>query len=364
MFLQSVFIVNTREVIKILKDNTIIDSAMASIENAMKKTDYDVDNMNIWEWWSGVCLYGVIIAHEKTGDAKYMHLLKKWTDKNINDRQNGSVNRVIPCCVPDYLDFLGNTNKYDGVIEEYVNWCLNDSVRTSNGGFAHVWGPSSVTGLECGPAEAAHQLWADSLMMACLFMMRRGKRACPPLFDEAVRQIKIHIDVLYNPIDRLCYHAYDCKTEKNLGRYWARGNGWIVAVLAEYLRIADKSDADYEYLKNVFCKIMERALALKNTDGMLRTVIDCDNAYTEESGTLLFGYAALIGCKLKILGTEFYEWVRDIRAGIEMNENGTVKYISGGTGPDSLEKYLSVPFGDAVYGAGIVIMFVTEYMNL
>lgn len=43
-------------------------------------------------------------------------------------------------------------------------------------------------------------------------------------------------------------HAYDCSTQKTMGRFWGRGNGWIITTLAEMLRLS-KKDHEESYLE-------------------------------------------------------------------------------------------------------------------
>ena len=57
-------------------------------------------DMNYWEWNSGVGLFGVMKAYEKTNEDEYFQFMKDWFDRNGgDDRYRGSVNCVIPCCM-------------------------------------------------------------------------------------------------------------------------------------------------------------------------------------------------------------------------------------------------------------------------
>lgn len=319
--------------------------------------------INVWEWWSGVGFYGVIRAHENTGDIRYLELLKKWVEKNIGNRTHGSVNRVISCCGPDYLDSLAGTNVYDNVCKEYEDWALRTAVIAENGGYGHVWGPGR-NGIESGKPEYANQLWADSTMMACVFLFRYGLRKNMKLYHKGVEQLKIHLEALYDEEIGLCYHAYDCSCCKTMGQFWGRGNGWVVVALAEMLRLSKGIDIDKTYFEKKFIRIMESAYVRKANNGMLHTVIDHEESYLEESGTLLFGYGMLIGVELGLLDDKFVEWARDIAETIEIDEFGRVKNVSDGTGPHSLEHYLTRPYAFKDYGSGLALMFGTEFLKI
>ncbi len=330
-----------------------MNQAFERIKKATELTNYNVSNVNIWEWWSGVCLYGIIRADESKPDRKYKEFLADWLENNTCDKRSGSVNRVIPVCAALYMYELTEEEKYKALCDEYADWCLHKALRAENGGYAHVWGPNSA-GVELGSPDYQHQIWADTLMMAVVFLIRYGADfKKEELVKEALSQIKIHIEDTWDDAVSLCYHAYDCRTKEKLGLFWGRGNGWIAVTLAELLRVVPDAD---DYYKNKFKRMMESAYAKRAGDGMLHTLLNVETSYCEATASMLFGYAACIGAQCGVLDSRFKDWAEQIADNLSFNEEGAVLYASGGTGPDKQEVYENIKFEESAYSNGLVLL--------
>lgn len=326
--------------------------AFVGLKNLMERTNYDGDNINIWEWWSGVALYGIIRCHEKCKESELLDFIEKWYEKNSAAKLTGSVNRVFCACTAEYLYEIYGNEKYKSVCDEYREWCLHKAVKTLNGGFAHVWGPDE-NGVEMGPPGLENQLWIDTTMMACIFMLRYGKYSDDEeLLNAAKQQLKIHFQCLFSPKDTLCYHGYDCKTGLNIGCYWGRGNGWIAATTAEMLRLGIND----EYIEEVFKKLMKRIYELRGDNGFVHTLINDESSYPESTGSALIGYAAAIAEKTGELEKEYYDWAEQIYNDISFNDKGYLALASSGTEPNDAQVYKNVPFADLAYGNGLVML--------
>ena len=315
-------------------------------------------NMNYWEWNSGVGLFGIVKAYEQTKDNAYLDFMKEWFDRNGgDDRYRGSVNCVIPCCMAICLYRLTGEEKYRLVCDEYADWAQNISVKTKNGGIAHVW---SIGGIE----DYKNQLWADSVFMAGIFLVDYAKELKDKsLMEFAINQVKIHLESLYDEEAGLFNHGYHANEDKRLGGHWGRGNGWLAAALAEVIRITQE-DAVCEYFKNVFVKFMERAYSLQDENGLLHTLLDMPDSYNEATASMLFGYAASAGYKMGILSEKFEKWSKDIYSSLEFDTDGTVNYCSGGTDCFlDLESYFTIPFVKSNYADGITLMFLSRFAD-
>lgn len=316
-----------------------------------------MSSMKVWEWNSGVCLYGIIRAHESLGDKKYLDYLQQWLDKMIPKRKTGSVNRVIPACAAQYVYSKTGDKKYLDICEEYADWCLHKAIRTENGGYGHVWGPGD-DGVELGAPEYAHQLWLDSLYMSCIFLFRYGTMTGDEaIINEGLNQVRIHIDSTWDDSVRLCRHAYDCTSQKHLGHFWGRGNGWVAVALVELLRLYPKAD---EYFYNKYKSLMKMAYDSKSENGMLHTLINVPDSYCESTGSMLFGYAAAEGARMGLLGDEYAAWAAEIADNLEYTPNGAVMYASDGTGPDAEDVYKNVAFRETTYSNGLVLQLLSS----
>ncbi|MEK3883742.1 glycoside hydrolase family 88 protein [Paenibacillus sp. PL2-23] len=313
-------------------------------------------NMEHWEWNSGVCLFGIIKAYEATHQEQYLRFLREWYDRNAPRRKSGSVNTVISANVALLLLQETGDRQYEEVCEEYVDWCLRTALKTSNGGFAHVW---SEGGLE----DYKNQLWIDSLFMACLFMLRYGAyKGNEELLRAAREQFDIHIRCQFDQEAELFYHGYHCVSGKPLGEFWGRGNGWAAASLVELLEHELASQVDNSPYTQVFRRLMERAYGLRLPDGTLRTLLVVEDAYSESTATELFAYAALKGARLGVLDERFEAWGRETAEALsaQLSQNIIPQRASGGTDCQGREGYLQVPYTETLYAYGIPLMLLSE----
>jgi len=204
----------------------------------------------------------------------------------------------------------------------------------------------------------------DSIYMTCIFLVKYGLYyKNEEAIKLALEQSKIHTQCLFCEEEDLIFHAYHCIDNENLGQHWGRGNGWFVVTLAELILHLQGTEYDIDYLKEIFVRVMNRVLSMREADGMIHTLIDVKESYKETTGSLLCCYAALIGYKCGILGKEFVEWADDlITTVIEMLDENDMNllYCSGGTGPESKETYMATKFSDTLYANGLVIQLFAE----
>lgn len=313
------------------------------------------EEFECWEWNSGVGVCGAVFAYEKTGDEEILDYIRAWVERyGFEDRFYGSVNTVIPCAATQLLYKLTGEERYKEVCDVYADWGLNRAVRASNGGIAHVWSVG-------GDPDYVNQLWADSVFMAAVFFASYGKQiGDEKLVELGFDQIRIHLESLFDEKSGLFFHAYHSNTHEQLGQHWGRGNGWVVASLARVMELFG-ADAANGLFKKYFVRAMESAYSLKAENGLLHTVITCKDSYTEATGSMLFGYAASVACEIGILDDKYKTWCDDILSALEFDEDGTVKYCSTGTGPESLETYLNTPFKKSCYANGIAMMFLSRF---
>lgn len=334
------------------KMRTLLDTMRLIMEEKLPGRD-----MNYWEWPSGVGLFGVAKAYEKTTDNAYLDFMKDWFEKNGgDDRYRGSVNCVIPCCMALYLYRLTGDERCRAVCDEYADWAQNVSVKTKNGGIAHVW---SIGGIE----DYKNQLWADSVFMAGIFLVAYAKElGDEKMMEFAISQVKIHLESLYDEEAGLFNHGYHAPEDSRLGGHWGRGNGWLAASLAEIMCILG-ADAQNGYFKKIFVDFMERAYSLRGEGGLLHTLLDVPQSYTEATASMLFGYAASVGYELGVLDEKFSVWSQDILTALEFDTDGTVNSCSGGTDCFlELEKYFTIPFVKSNYADGITLMFLSRFV--
>jgi unsaturated rhamnogalacturonyl hydrolase len=320
------------------------------------------ENLSSWEWIPGTGMYGVAVAYENTKEERFDSFLNQWSADNAGKLRFGSVNWVVPAnALLHAYQHTGNPN-YLHNCWEVADWCLNRALRTTNGGYAHVWGPGAG-GLE----DYKNQLWLDTLFMAGVFMVRFGVfDRNVDLIEEALKQFDIHIDCQFDQSCDLFYHGYHCLKETPLGQHWGRGNGWAAVSLVELLDQLHDQPYDTSLYEEVFKRQMESVYGLRMKDGMLRTLLDEEEAYLETSASALFAYAALKGNRLGLLDEKHGAWGEQIIGEILANhidEDGTILHASGGTDCQEKEGYLNVPYQSRPYTSGIGLMLLTESLR-
>lgn len=314
--------------------------------------------MNFWDWGSGVGLFGLTEAHKATGDGIYLNYIQKWFDDNIAERRITTVNCVIPCEAFLYLFKLTENPSYAKILDDYEKWCTTDSLKTVNGGIAHIWS-------EAETGDYKNQIWADTIFMAVMFMFDYGiAKNDKELIAAAFRQLEIHIDCLRDEESGLFYHGYHCNRKEKMGQIWGRGDGWVVAALSRLIPLLEKEGYDMSKYRAVFTKAMQSAYDNRTDNGMLRTLILDKEAYREMTASMLFGYAAINGVQYNLLPEEYLSWARQIESDIEYEDGGWMKYISAGTNPQGRDGYLDRPYIEANYGHGIALMFFSALYKL
>ena len=135
--------------------------------------------------------------------------------------------------------------------------------------------------------------WCDALYMAPQVWARlwqiTGERKYLDYMDQEFRATT---EALYDKEERLFYR--DCRyfpdapengyahREANGAKvFWGRGNGWVVAGLANLLRILPKDAPNRAYYENLFKEMAGRLVALQCPDGYWRaSLLDPDTSAT------------------------------------------------------------------------------------
>jgi unsaturated rhamnogalacturonyl hydrolase len=335
-----------------------LEQGMDKLWNKLHGTG-EHDDLNHWEWVQGVALYGVVKAHEETRQDRYGIFLQQWTADNVHQLRHGSVNWVAPAnALLSVYQEIGDP-KLLQQCREVADWCVHEALRTTNGGFAHVWGPGAG-GLE----DYKHQLWIDTLFMAGIYMLRIGLFERNKAYtEEALRQFDIHIGCQFDPGSGLISHGYHCLDQTPLGEHWGRGNGWAAVSVIELLSLMQGQPYATASYEEVFKQQMESVYRLRLKDGMLRTLLDVEESYLETSASALFAYAALKGYRLGVLEEKYRSWGEQITLEIlysHLAEDGTVLHASGGTDCQDAAGYLRVPYASRQYSTGVVMMLFSE----
>ncbi len=277
-----------------------------------------------WDWPCGVAYYGVSTAYEKTGNEKYLTLLKDRVDELIS-LGLPRVWTVNACAMGHCLISLYQATgeqKYWDIVMSKIKYLQTDALRFGDHVLQHTVSANN---------DFPEQAWADTLFMAAYLMLRVGViNQDEELINDALNQWYWHINYLQDEENGFYYHGYNNITKDHMsGIYWGRANAWAAYTMSRVSILP----ACYLYPKylDVAGSLNEQLSALKEVqteNGLWRTVLDDPESYEEVSASA--GIAAAMLERGNPLHTRYIN--RAIRGLLDnVSRDGRVRNVSGGT---------------------------------
>ncbi|MDD3334788.1 MAG: glycoside hydrolase family 88 protein [Eubacteriales bacterium] len=313
-------------------------------------------SMDNWEWPSGVALYGIFKTYESTGDEEILAYLKAWYARELaKTPPHRNVNTVAPMLTLSCLYQVTGDESYLPHIESWADWVMNTMPRTEFGGLQHmtVWN------------KHYQQLWADTLFMTVLFLLKTGlvlKR--PELVEEAKFQFLIHIKYLQDKRTGLWVHGwtFDCRHDF-AGAHWARANCWFTAAGAELLSLLPQEDASTRLIRAALEDQIHSLWKLQRENGLFTTLLDVEECYEETSATAGIAYGVLKLVRLCLIDDGYREMAEKAADAVigKISPDGTVTGVSTGTGMGhDLQHYKDIAICPTAYGQGLTFLMLTE----
>ena len=133
------------------------------------------------------------------------------------------------------------------------------------------------------------RIWIDDMITTIQSQAYRatGDRK---YIDRAAREMAMYLKKIQRP-NGLFYHSPEAPF------FWARGNGWMAAGMAQLLSILPKDNSDRTTIMEAYKKMMNTLKQNQDPDGMWHQLIDEPASYKETSGTAMFTYAMIVGVK-------------------------------------------------------------------
>jgi len=306
-------------------------------------------------------MFALTELYRVTGDERLHDYYKAWIDFHIEEGYRIFWSDSCPPALTA-LELLkeGDDASYGKVVDDVLEY-LRTAPRIEQGGISHL---GSVNILS---------IWVDSLFMFGNVLTRQGELAddqdALTLMSD---QLKIFSDLLQNE-NGLLVHAYGWPEDFDTDIYWARGNGWVTASLADYLRVRflrGETDPD---ATRMFLSQVDGVLATQDAlSGMWWTVMNrSGETYLETSATALFAYGIARAYRHGLLGqTELSASkaaVEGVEGAVATDDQGRpyVTGISAGTSVSTFEGYAAVPLEDDLnYGVGATILALIETSGL
>jgi unsaturated rhamnogalacturonyl hydrolase len=180
-----------------------------------------------WSWGEGVVLHGLMRLATALGEPPPPFVTSFVDGHLARGLEIGHVNDVAPGAACADLWAATGDPRYRAGCERLLTWLRDGSglTRAGNGAIEH-W-PGGV--------------WADTVFMAGMFLVRYGLAAArPELVEEAGEQLLAHAAVLQHPRTRLFAHG--SHRGETIWCFWGRANAWTSLAAAEFLEAARRLD--------------------------------------------------------------------------------------------------------------------------
>ena len=321
-----------------------------------------------FNWGEGVQMMGLMRAARAANDARYTDYVEKWAQfyeaKDIRTLLN--IGPSAPN--PSRAGYCGHWSPGSAVLYLYQDRREPEHLK-----LAHQVADFIRTGAERSPEgglghwQGSHQMWVDTLYMACPLLAGLGQMENKPKYvDDAANQIIVHARHLQDAKTGLIYHMYDWQTGTHSEGFWGRGDGWVLMSLAETLEAIPRSNSDFEALATIARKLVRGLESTQDADGMWHTVLDDPNSYPECSATVMFAYGTLKLIRLDVLPPTYKSVA--LKAWRAINgkyvKEGVVTGVSAGTGPKGAESYRNIPVGTETWGTGAYLLAASEVARL
>ena len=236
--------------------------------------------------------------------------------------------------------------------------------------FDHLMPVPDVCTETCPPwhdAKTPMWWWCDALFMA------------PPVWAELaeITGNKAYLDrmdrawwatskLLYDPVEHLYSRdtSYMDKHEANGKKiFWSRGNGWVMAGLAEVLEAMPEDYPSRAKYVEQFRQMAEKLKSIQGEDGLWQPGLLGSYPLPEVSGSAFFVYAMAWGINHGVLSRKEYlpvvckGWAGLLTHVYEDGRLGSIQPIGGG--PDTYKEQTSY-----VFGVGAFLMAGSEMYGL
>ncbi len=247
-------------------------------------------------WWANGIDFAVVVKDKSLKDrliSRYAPYLKGGKYARSVGRMyhvDDTITGVIPCAI-----YLANGDeKMKSLGLEYADT---------------QWTPpceKSIKERHALPEAEQKQLWSegytpqtrfwidDMYMIIALQTMAYRVTKDTKYLSRSAKEMALYLDRLQlkdEKVNGLFYHAPDTPF------IWGRGNGWMAGGMALILSNLDKNDSYYKKVFQGYMDMMATLLKYQRNDGLWGQLVNEPESWGETSGTAMFTYAFIVGCK-------------------------------------------------------------------
>lgn len=180
------------------------------------------------------------------------------------------------------------------------------------------------------------RLWIDDMYMINLLQTQAFRATGDRKYVlRAAKEMRFYLDKL-QLADGLFNHAVDVPFR------WGRGNGWMAAGMPLVLRHLNPTDTDYAPILASYRKMMATLLRCQRANGLWGQLVDDPQSWEETSGSLMFAYGFIVGCKMGWLDTAAYAPAARkayLAVASSLDAYGNVPNVCCGTGAENSREY-------------------------
>ena len=317
-----------------------------------------------FNWGEGVQMMGLMRAARAARDTRYVDYVEKWA--RVYEAQPIQTLLEIGPTAPNPLrrGYCGHWSPGSAVLYLYQDRPKPEHLKLAQGvaDFIETGAERSPDG-GLGHWQGSHQMWVDTLYMACPLLSGLGRiENRPEYIQDAAREIIVHARHLQDEKTGLIYHMWDWQTGTHSEGFWGRGDGWVLMSLAETMEVMNQRDPQYQELASIARKLAKGLESTQDAGGLWHTVLDDPQSYPECSATAMFSYGMLKLVRLRVLPPAYNS--RALKAWRAINDryvkDGLVIGVSAGTSPKGADTYRTMPVGSETWGTGAYLLASSE----
>ncbi|MCP4203679.1 MAG: glycoside hydrolase family 88 protein [bacterium] len=242
------------------------------------------------DWTNAVFYSGVMAAYRLTGDSKYLEAMIAVGERagwQIGARHRHADDHAI---AQTYLELI----RIENGAERYRPFQIAIDRMMSE--------PPSWT----KEHQRIDYWWCDALFMSPPALAKLARATGDARYlDFMDRLWREAYDLLYDEKHRLFHRDLRFRDERD-PRFWARGNGWVLAGLARLIDELGQARSSEIFYRRVFRDLAERIAELQADDGLWRSDLlgSSSSAPGESSASALFCFALAWGVHQGILDPE------------------------------------------------------------
>ena len=211
----------------------------------------------------------------------------------------------------------------DHVIGQSYLWAARhgagaDAMKPLRASFDSVLAIPAIAHLSFVPAAKYEETaclkrwcWCDALFMSPPAWVELSRQTGDPRYAEfAMREFFATTDFLYDPAEKLYFRDsrfFERRDAQGRKLFWSRGNGWVIAGIANVLESLPRDNAYRPRLEHLFREMAARLKTLQKSDGYWPpSLLAPENSPPETSGTGFYVYGLAWGVKQGLLDAAEY----------------------------------------------------------